>query len=81
MDINVFLVIAGVAVAYAMPLPGALGVLEAFQISVFKFINLNSAYAVVVSIVIRLKDVLWAIIGLLLFSYYGVRIKILNGSK
>ena len=79
--INVFLVIAGVAVAYAMPLPGALGVLEAFQISVFKFINLNSAYAVVVSIVIRLQDVLWAIIGLLLFSYYGVRIKILNGSK
>jgi len=79
--INVFLVIAGVGVAYAMPLPAALGVLEAFQISVFKFIKLNSAYAVVVSIVIRLKDVLWTIIGLLLLSYYGVKIKILNGNK
>jgi len=73
--INVFLVIIAVAVAYTMPLPAALGVLELFQIPVFKFIKLNAAYAVVVSIIIRSKDLIWTVIGLLLLSYYGIKIK------
>lgn len=79
--INVFLVIIGVNVAYMVPLPAGLGVLEAFQIAIFKFIKLNAAYALVASIVIRLKDLFWTIIGLLLLSYYGIRIKLFANGK
>ena len=76
--VNVFLVIIGVGIAYTIPLPAALGVLEAFQISIFRLIKLNAAYAVVLSIVIRLKDFFWTIIGLSLLSYYEVKIKIFD---
>lgn len=80
--INIFLVLFAVNLAYIVPLPAALGVLEAFQVSVFRIINLNAAYAIVVSIVIRLKDLFWTIIGLLLLSYYGIKIKFFdNGRK
>jgi len=78
---NVFLVIIGVSVAYMMPLPAALGSLEAFQITIFKIIKLNAAYAVVASIVIRLKDLFWTAIGLILLSYYQMGIKWFKNDK
>jgi len=79
--VNVFLVIIAVAVAYTVPLPAALGILETFQISVFKIIKLNSAYGVVASIVIRVKDLFWTLPGLSLLSYYEVKINYFKNDK
>ena len=66
--LQIFLVIAGVSIAYFMPLPAALGVLETIQIFVFALFNSTAASAVALSILVRIKDVWWTLLGLGLLS-------------
>jgi len=70
---TIFFIFSFVGMAYLIPIPLALGSLEAGQISVFKIFNMDGAAGVALSMLIRGRDLLWTFVGLLILSYYGVR--------
>ncbi|MCF7798373.1 flippase-like domain-containing protein [Candidatus Woesearchaeota archaeon] len=72
---GLFLIITVLGFAYLIPIPLALGVLEAAQISVFAMLRLNVAAGVALSIVIRARDFLWTLIGVGILSIYGFNIR------
>ena len=63
--IFLFMVITVVGITYVMPIPAALGVLEGGQMFLFKFTNMNPYHGFAVSILIRSRDLLISLIGLL----------------
>jgi uncharacterized protein (TIRG00374 family) len=73
--VQIFLVFSFVGVAYLVPIPMALGTLEAGQISVFGLINISAAAGVALSLIIRMKDIFISIIGLILLTIFGLKIK------
>lgn len=73
--IILFIVIAVVALAYMTPIPAALGTLEGGQISVFKFTNMKVSDGIASSIIIRTKDLIISMIGLLYMFNYGINFK------
>jgi len=81
--LQIFLVIAGVSIAYFIPLPAALGVLETIQIFVFALLGAPAAAAAALSVIIRVKDIWWTLPGLGLLPYFGIRLRkaITNGQK
>lgn len=77
-NVNFFvlvMVITVVGIAYAMPIPAALGVLEGGQASLFKFLSLDIMGGVLVSLLTRLRDLLMSLIGLLYLFNYGIKFK------
>jgi uncharacterized protein (TIRG00374 family) len=65
-----FLVICVIGFAYIIPVPAALGVLEISQASLFTVLNVPVSIGIALGLLIRLRDVLWALIGLAyLFNY------------
>lgn len=70
---QLFIIISFVGLAYFLPVPAALGVLEASQISAFTILKLSSGLAIAVSIVIRAKDLTVTVIGLLLVFFKGIK--------
>lgn len=73
--LQIFLIFSFVGVAYLVPIPMALGALEAGQISVFSLIGVRSATGVAVSFIVRLKDIIISAMGLLLLTFYGLKFK------
>ncbi|NQU97885.1 flippase-like domain-containing protein [Candidatus Woesearchaeota archaeon] len=71
---TLFLIISFVGAAFIIPIPMAMGTLEASQIAVFTMMSIKSAAGVALAFIIRIRDLLWSIIGMLLLSYYGVKI-------
>jgi len=75
---QLFIIISFVGLAYFIPIPAALGVLEASQLSAFRIlnlnpdINLNPNLGLATSLIIRAKDILMTIIGLMLIFVKGV---------
>jgi uncharacterized protein (TIRG00374 family) len=67
----IFLIVTLVGIAYLLPIPMALGTLEAGQISAFAILSLSSAAAVGLSFIIRAKDMLIAFWGIGILSFYG----------
>ena len=51
--------------AILTPLPGGLGALEASQVMAFQFLGLEPAYGISISLLIRLRDILFGVTGLL----------------
>lgn len=72
---QVFLVFSFIGVAYLVPIPMALGALEAGQISVFGLIKIKAAAGVGLSLIVRLKDMLFAAYGIILLAIYGLKLK------
>ncbi|MFP4524317.1 MAG: lysylphosphatidylglycerol synthase transmembrane domain-containing protein [Candidatus Woesearchaeota archaeon] len=72
--LELFLVITFIGAAYIIPLPMALGTLEAGQVSVFRMIGLPAAAGVGVAVVTRLKDIVLTVIGFACASYYGLHL-------
>jgi uncharacterized protein (TIRG00374 family) len=70
--LQLFIIISFVGLAYAIPIPAALGVLEIGQLSAFSILNLSAAIGITAAIVIRAKDLLLTIIGLILISIKGL---------
>ena len=70
---TIFFIFSFVGMAYLIPIPLALGSLEAGQISVFKIFKMDGAAGVALSMLIRGRDLLWTFVGLLILSYYGVK--------
>lgn len=67
----IFLIVTLVGIAYLLPIPMALGTLEAGQISAFAILSLSTAAAVGMSFIIRAKDMLIAFWGVGILSFYG----------
>lgn len=73
--LQIFLIFSFVGAAYLVPIPMALGALEAGQISVFSLVDVKTATGVALSLLVRLKDIIISAIGLLLLTFYGLKFK------
>lgn len=74
-----FLVIAVVAIAYVLPIPAALGVLEGGQASVSKLAKIPVQDSFALSILIRVRELIITFIGLLYMFNYGIKFR--RGSR
>ncbi|MBN1175155.1 flippase-like domain-containing protein [Candidatus Woesearchaeota archaeon] len=72
---GLFLIITMMGTAYLIPVPLALGVLEAGQISIFSLLKLSSASAVGLATIIRARDLLWTLIGVTFLLTHGINFK------
>lgn len=70
-----FLIFSFVGAAYLFPIPLALGVLEAAQVSVFNILGINPAAGVGLAMVIRFKDVIWSGIGFFILFLHSLSSK------
>lgn len=70
--LQLFIIISFVGLAYLIPVPAALGVLEVGQLSAFSILGLSSALGIAAAIIIRAKDLLITLIGLALISIKGL---------
>ncbi|MFA6073278.1 MAG: lysylphosphatidylglycerol synthase transmembrane domain-containing protein [Candidatus Woesearchaeota archaeon] len=70
-----FLIFSFVGAAYIVPVPMALGSLEASQISAFSIIGISTAAGLALSFLVRLKDLIIAIIGIIILGLYGLNIR------
>ncbi len=76
--INAFMVYAGVGLAYLIPIPGALGILEVIQSFVAQITKLPIQTSFAVSFVVRARDGIWTIIGVLYLYFVKINFKNLN---
>lgn len=70
--ITVFFIIFMVGFSYSLPVPGALGVLEAAQASVHKLAGLQASQGIVLSLLIRARDIVWTILGVVFTYFHGI---------
>jgi uncharacterized protein (TIRG00374 family) len=80
--VEIFLILSLIAISYMMPVPMALGVLEAGQISVLGALGLKQTIGLATSIIVRTKDLIRSGLGLLFLSMAGIPWKkIFNNKK
>ncbi len=65
-----FLFLTGVAIAYSIPIPAGFGVLEIGQVSAGALLGIPAAVGVAMAFIIRARDFLWTVIGLLLLAAF-----------
>jgi len=70
--VAVFLIICMVGFSYTFPVPGGLGVLEATQASLHSIIGLQASQGILLSLLIRLKDIFWTVLGLSFLYHRGI---------
>lgn len=71
---EIFLILSFVSIAYLMPVPAAIGVLEALQVWIFSLLGLDLTTAIALSFLIRARDLLWTAIGLAYLYGHGASI-------
>lgn len=69
---QIFLIVTLVGLAFAMPIPAALGVLELGQIAIFSFMGITKESGLALTLLIRARDFLFVLWGLILVIIYGV---------
>jgi uncharacterized protein (TIRG00374 family) len=72
---QVFLVFSVVGVAYLIPVPLALGTLEASQISLFSVLRMGTAVGLALSLLIKFRELVFTAIGMFFLSIYGVNFR------
>jgi uncharacterized protein (TIRG00374 family) len=72
---GLFLIFSFVGAAYVIPIPMSLGSLEASQVGIFKILGLGAAGGLALSVLIRLRDLLWGVVGLIMLSFFGFNIR------
>lgn len=72
--LQVFLVLVVVGIAYIIPIPTALGILESAQVSLFSFFGKSPHYGLGVSLVTRIRDMMWTLYGLSFLYFKGVMV-------
>ncbi len=70
--VTVFFIIFMVGFSYSLPVPGALGVLEAAQASIHKLVGLKASQGVALSLLIRARDIIWVLMGVVFTYFHGV---------
>ena len=73
--IQLFIILSFVGLAYFIPVPAALGVLEAGQLSAFSILKLGPNMGAATSLVVRAKDTLIMLTGFFLISLKGIRMR------
>ncbi len=71
---GIFLLLTGVGIAYSIPIPAALGVLELGQVSAGALLGLRASIGVALAFLIRIRDIIWTIIGLVLLGLFHLNI-------
>ncbi len=61
---EIFVILTFVSIAYLIPIPAALGVLEASQVSAFSLLGMRPSTAIALSFIVRARDLVWTILGL-----------------
>jgi hypothetical protein len=72
--VPLFFIITFIGVAILFPIPMAVGVLEAGQVSAFGIIGVAGSAGVALAFVVRIKDFIWAVIGLILLALFGFNV-------
>ncbi|MGV8150348.1 MAG: lysylphosphatidylglycerol synthase transmembrane domain-containing protein [Candidatus Woesearchaeota archaeon] len=72
--IEIFFIVSFIGMALLFPIPMAIGALEAGQISAFALIGLQANAGIALAFLVRMKDILTAIIGMVLLAFYGFHI-------
>ncbi|MBN1377346.1 flippase-like domain-containing protein [Candidatus Woesearchaeota archaeon] len=73
--LSVFLIFSFVGIALMFPIPMTLGTLELSQISVFTILGIDKSAGLALSLIIRTRDTIWALIGFIFIMIYGLKIK------
>ncbi len=68
---GVFIVFSLIGIAYAIPIPLALGTLEAGQVAAFSVLGLPGGAGVLLALITRLRDISFTLIGFMTLLYYG----------
>ena len=68
------LLVSFIGMAMLFPIPMAIGVLEAGQISAFALLGLPASAGVALAFLVRMKDLITAIIGIILLALYGFHV-------
>jgi len=71
---GIFLFLTGVGIAYSIPIPAALGVLELGQVSAGALLGIKSSFGVALAFLVRLRDICWTIIGLALLGLFHLNL-------
>ncbi len=72
--VEIFFIVSFIGMAILFPIPMAIGVLEAGQISAFALIGLPISAGVALAFLVRAKDIVTALIGLVLLAFYGFHV-------
>ncbi len=70
--VELLLMILAVSITNMIPIPAGLGVLEAGQVSLFRLLGSGAQIGLAFSFILRLKDALWALCGLIFLSQEGL---------
>ncbi len=70
--LQIFMVIAAVSIAYLIPVPMSMGVLELGQVSVLEFFGISKVTGIAVSVLIRAKDLARTGLGLFFLPFVGI---------
>jgi len=73
--LGIFFIFSFVGAAYILPVPMGLGALEAGQASIFLILGFSAPTGVALSLLVRLKDIILAVIGFIMLGYYGLKLK------
>jgi hypothetical protein len=73
--IQLFFIISFIGIAILFPIPMAVGVLEAGQVSAFNMVGLAGSGGVALAFLVRMKDFLWAIVGMILLAMFGFNVQ------
>lgn len=71
---EIFFIVSFIGIAILFPIPMAVGVLEAGQLSAFAIIGLNVHSGIALAFLVRMKDIILAILGIVLLAAYGFHI-------
>ena len=69
----VFLFVMFASVSSLVPIPGAIGIFEAMQFSVFTLFGLNPYIALALAFLVRFRDLIWTLAGLVLILIFSLR--------
>ncbi len=72
--IQVILALSMVGFAYMMPVPAAIGILEASEASMFTLLGINPGIGIAMSFLIRARDMVVMLLGMGSLSHYGLKI-------
>jgi uncharacterized protein (TIRG00374 family) len=73
--VELFFIVTFIGLAVLFPVPMAVGVLEAGQVSAFSMIRLSGSAGVALAFLVRMKDFFFGVIGMILLPMYGLDVK------
>lgn len=68
--VEIFLILTGVGLAYAVPVPAAMGALELGQLSAAKVLQMSAVTGIALAFLVRARDLLWTFFGLIFLLLY-----------